>query len=394
MPGNFTRSSAGSHGAPSQLTPASSRGWILVRTTGYVAIFWPILLILAGSNTVIRSAIAPPTAISSQSLVAAPLPSLEQHVQHQASLIRDHLPAYLDFVGTEVLPVMSKNIDQILYDLQGLTDIKPGLFYHGHIDYSIHASGGLDGLMEMNNVVLQYHTLENPLTYIPYWRQELGDLHDRNIDVWLQRINEYNRAISTPGAASAVQYAPLTEYEAVNIAASWDDHRMHNGLASPGLEMLTDMVYLVDGGQQPLYQEAFKNIYRFHSIAFRPEEYIPLDNRTHLEDTFSPFQITFEHNRDCRALLPVFEAASIAGFGYILNANHTYAARQAGLLHGNPSPEMAKLSISLNYAISTLPDDNLIKISTASGDSWIALFAVENYVFAVHGSLDPPPIYY
>jgi hypothetical protein len=61
----------------------------------------------------------------------------------------------------------------------------------------------MDGLMEMNNVVLQYHTLENPLIYIP-----------------------------------------------------------------------SNMVYLIDGGKQPRYQEAFKNIYRFHSIAFSPDGYL------------------------------------------------------------------------------------------------------------------------
>ena len=101
--------------------------------------------------------------------------------------------------------------------------------------------------MEMNNVVLQYLTLENPLIFIPYWKEELRNIHDQNIDSWLERSNEYNRAISTPSAASRVQYTPLTRYEAVHIGLRWDDYLSQNGLVSPGLETLTNMVYLIDG---------------------------------------------------------------------------------------------------------------------------------------------------
>ena len=319
---------------------------------------------------------------------------MEQNVGYQASLIRDHLPAYLDFVGREVLPVMSRNIDEIVYDLKGLTDIRPGLFYHGHIDYSLQVSGGIEGLMDTKNLVLQYHTLENPLTYLPYWRQELGNLHDQDIDAWLERIHEYNQAISTPGATSEVSYTPLTKQEAVDIASRWDDYRRQNGLASPGLEMLTQMVYLVEGGQQPFYQEAFKDVYRFHSIAFSAEGYRYLDNQIHLENTFSPFQITFEHLAKCQVLLPVLEAARAANIGYILNPHNVYAARYLAALHGNASLEMARLSLKLDPLMRSLPDENLVKISTASRDQWIALFVEGDYIFVVSGTLDAPSIFH
>ena len=115
------------------------------------------------------------------------------------------------------------------------------------------------------------------------------------------------------------------------------------------------MVYLLDGGQQPLYQEAFRFIYRFHSIAFSPEGYVQLDNRTHLENTFSPFQINFERIDECRELLPVFEEARADQFGYILNPNNVYVA-QAAYAGSIASPEMAKLSMRLQDAISTLPE--------------------------------------
>jgi hypothetical protein len=105
----------------------------------------------------------------------------------------------------------------------------------------------------------------------------------------------------------------VTIDEATSIAASWDDYRRKNGLASPGLEMLIDMVDLVDGGKQPLYQEAFKNLYRFHSIAFNPEGYLQLDNRAHLENTFSPFQITFEHVASAGRCCPYLRKPGLPG---------------------------------------------------------------------------------
>ena len=391
MSGNFT--------ASSQPTTLSSKAATRVRITRYFTVFSQALVILGGFTTAGKSAFVLPAALNTPSPPTFPSPSVEQNVQYQASLIRADLPVYLDFVSSDVLPVMSKNIDDILYDLHGLTDIRPGLFYHGHIDYSISVSGGIDGLMDMNNVVLQYHTLENPLIYIPYWREELGNIPDQDINAWLERINEYNQAISTPSAASQVEYTPLTEYEAVHIASRWEDYLSQNGLASPGTEMLTNMVYLIDGGRQPLYQESFKEIYRVHSIAFTPHGYLQLDNKTHLENTFSPFQITFESVVECRELLPVFEEARAAGLGYILNLNNEYVAHAAHadsspeLLHGNAGPEMARLSMRLNDAISSLPDDNMIKVSNTPADQQIAFFAAGNYIFAVSGSLDSPSIF-
>jgi len=115
-----------------------------------------------------------------------------------------------------------------------------------------------------------------------------------------------------------------------------------------------------------------------------------------LENTFSPFQINFENIGECRELLPIFEEASAANFGYILNLNNGYVvhAAHAGsgpeLLQGSASPEMAELSMKLNHAISTLSDDNLIKISSIAHDQQIAFFAVGNNIFAVSGSLDSP----
>jgi len=388
LPGSFITSSVGGPDTTSpDLTTPSPKAWTLLRITRYFTILSLTLYIIGSFNPAIRSTAVPPTAIPTRGFISFPEPDVEQNVQYQASLIREYLPAYLYFVGTEVLPVMSKNIDEIVHNLKGLTDIKPGLFYHGHIDYSVSVSGGINGLIEMNNVVLQYHTLENPLIYLPYWRLELSSIHDQNIDAWLGRINEYNRTISTPSAVSGVQYTPLTQFEAVNIASSWDTYRRQNELPSPGLDMLTNMVYLVDGGKQPRYQEAFKNIYRFHSIAFSPEGYLQLDNRTHLENTFSPFQVAFESIGECSELLPVFEDANAAKLGYILNLDNAYVA------HGNASPEMAELSRRLNDAISALPDDNLIKISNTPKDQQIAFFAVGHYIFAVYGSLDSPSIF-
>jgi hypothetical protein len=396
MPRNFVASSEESPNTTPQLLTPPSKPWTLLQISRYFTIFWPVLFILASLNTAIRSAIVPPTTIPSPNLIISPSPSVEQNVQHQAALIRDNLPAYLNFVSTEVLPVMSKNIDEIVQNLQGLTDISPGLFYHGHIDYSVDVSGGIDGLMNMNNVVLQYHTLETPQVYIHYWRQELGNIHDQNINAWLARSNEYNRAISISSTAFGVQYTPLTNTEAVIIASNWDDYRKQNGLASPGVEMLTNMVYLIDGGKQPHYQAAFKTIYRFHSIAFDQAEYLQLDNRTHLENTFSPFQITFETISKCQELLPIFEEAGAANFGYILNPNNVlvaHAARVSSSPEWLQNPEMAQLGLRLNQAISTLPDDNLIKINSTSADQQIAFFIVGNYIFGVYGSLDSPSIF-
>jgi hypothetical protein len=385
MLGNFTTSSV-----ESSDTSPLPKIWSRLRITRYFTLFWPVLFILASFNTAIRSAVVPPTAIPTHSLTISPSPSADQNVQYQVALIRDNLPAYLNFVGTEVLPVMSKNIDEILHNLKGLTDIKPGLFYHGHIDYSVTISGGLDELMNMNNVVLQYHTLETPRFYISYWREELGNIHNENITAWLEKNEEYNRAISTSSSAYGIQYTPLTNDEAVNIASSWDDYLRHSGLDSPGPAMLTDMVYLVDGGKQPHYQQAFKDIYKFHSLAFRPDGYLQLDNRTHLENTFSPFQITFEYVGKCQELLPIFEEASAANFSYIVNLNNMYTAQHSDLLH---NPEMIQLSMKLSEAISALPDDNLIKINSTPSNQQIAYFAVGHYIFAIYGSLNSPSIF-
>ena len=391
MPGSFTTTSTESRDpTASQLSTLSSKPRIPLRVTGYFSILSLALFLLAGFNRGIQSTVVPPTATPTDSLSAFPSTSDQQNVQYNASLLREDLPTYLDFLGSEVLPVMSNNIDEILHNLRGLTDIRPGLFYHGHIDYSIQISGGIDGLMDMHNVVLQYHTLENPIIFIPYWREELRNIHDQNIDAWLERVNEYNRAMSTPSAASEVQFTPLTKDEASNIASSWDDYLRQNGLASPGLERLIDKVYLVDGGKQPLYQEAFQNIYRFHNIAFHSEGYLQLDNRSHLENTFSPFQINFEYIGKCQELLPVFEEASSVQFSYILNLDNIYVTQHPEL---SQDPEMAKLSTRLNDAISTLPDDNLIKISSMPEDRQIAYFVVGNYVFVVHGSLDSPSLF-
>jgi len=391
LPGSFITSSVGGPDTTSpDLTTPSPKAWTLLRITRYFTILSLALYILGSFNPAIRSAAVPPTVIPTRGLISFPAPDVEQNVQYQASLIRENLPAYLYFVGTEVLPVMSKNIDDIVHNLKGLTDIKPGLFYHGHIDYSVSVSGGIDGLMEMNNVVLQYHTLENPLIYIPYWKEELRNLQDKNILGWLKRIDEYQQAMSTPSAASAVQFTPLTAVEAVQIASKWNDYRQQHEIASPGLEMLVNMVYLIDGGKQPLYQEAFKNIYKFHSIAFGPEGYLQLDNRTHLEHTFSPFQIDFVSIGECRDLVPVFEEASAAGFGYILNLENVYVAQQPELMH---APDMVKLYRKLNLAIRDLPDDNLIKINDTPNNQQIAFFAVGNYIFVVYGSLDSPSLF-
>ena len=218
----------------------------------------------------------------------------------------------------------------------------------------------------------------------------MEDTQDPDIQAWLERIKAYQQAMSTPSVASEVQFRPLAPDEAANLASSWDDYRRQNGLASPGLETLLDMIYLIDAGRQPLYQEAFQNIYRFHSIAFGPEGYLQLGNRTHLENTFSPFQITFEHIEKCPGLLPLFEEARAAGFGYILNLDNVYVAQTRDWLRGNVSSDIVILSMKLKRAISTLPDDNLIKISNPPEDQQIAFFAVGNYIFAIAGSLDAP----
>lgn len=374
----------------SQVAAPSSKASALMRITRCFTTFSVALLILASCTGEVKQTVAPPKSIPIYNSINLSSTTAEQNVQYQASLIRDNLPVYLDFIGSEVLPVMSGNIDVILQNLNGLTDISPGQFYHGHIDYSTKISGGIEGLLEMNNLVLQYHTLENPRIFIPYWKEELGDIHDQHIDAWLERVNEYNKAISTPSAASGVQYTPLLAYEAAQIASHWDGYRRQNGLPSPGIEMLTNMVYLVDGGKQPLYQESFKNIYRFHNIAFGPEGYLQLDNASHLENIFSPFQINFEKIDECQELLPVFEAAGAVGFLYIINPDNAYIRQYSGRLQ---DPEMAKLSIRLKDAISHLPDDNMIKISNTPENQQMAFFVSGNYIFAVHGSLDSPPIF-
>ncbi len=363
-----------------------ARSWLWL--TRYFAMLWPILLILVSSNHSLRSAVVHPA--YSHTVITSPSRSVDQNVQYQAALIRDNLPAYLNFVGSQVLPVMSRNVDELLHNLKGLTDIKPGLFYHGHIDYSVFMSGGVDDLMNMQNIVLQYHTLETPRIYISYWRTELGNIHDQKIDAWLARSNAYNQAISASSSAYGIQYTPLTNAEAVAFATSWDTYRRQHGLDSPKPAMLTNMLYLVDGSKQPLYQQAFKDIYKFHSIAFRAEGYVQLNNRTHLENTFSPFQVTFEYAGKCQELLPIFDEARTANFGYILNFNNLYTARYSDSLQ---NPQMASLSQRLNEAISALPDDNLIKLNSTPQDQQIAYFAVGNYIFAIYGSLDSPSIF-
>jgi hypothetical protein len=386
MSGNSTASSAGRQdNPPPHLGPPSPGALTLLRVARYLTPFSFALLILAGFTAVEKSASVQPAIIPVPNAI-----SVEQNVQDNALLLREDLPAYLDFVGGEVLPVMSQNIDDILQDLQGLTDVRPGFFYHGHIDYSTGVPGGLGGLMKMSNVVLQYHTLENPLIYIPYWRNELRNIHDPKIDAWLERVDEYNQAISTPSAVSGIPYTPLQSDEAAQIASSWDAHLRQNSPASPDLEMLIHMVYLIDGGKQPLYQESFQQIYQFHSIAFGPEGLVLLDNRTHLANTFSPFQITFETAGECQELLSVFAEARAAGFSYVLNLENVYIAQHPELLH---DPEMAELSRELDAALSILSDDNMIKISNTSEDQQIAFFAEGNYVFAVSGSLDFPSIF-
>ena len=394
MPGSFVTSSIGT-----QNTSPSSRAWIIWRLAHCVALFSLALFLLACSPPAKRSAVLSRPIPVAYSLTPFPASPVEQIVQYRASLIRENLPAYLDFVGAEVLPVMTNNIDDLLHNLRGLTEVRPGLFYHGHIDYSMSVPGEMDALMKMDNVLLQYHTLENPLIYIPYWREELSNIQDGNVLAWLKRIDEYQQAMSTPSAASAVQFTPLTEVEATQIASKWNDYRQQHEIASPGLEMLVNMVYLIDGGKQPLYQEAFKNIYKFHSIAFGPEGFLQLDNRTHLQNTFSPFQITFEYMGKCQELLPIFEQARITGFGYILNFENRYVAQAADAgsspkwLHGEAGPQMVGLSEKLQRAISLLPADNLIKIGNAPGDQQIAFFAAGNYIFAIDGSLDAPSLF-
>jgi len=391
MHSSLTASSGGSRNTTtSQLPHPSRKAWIPLRVIRTLILFWPALFIPASCTPVIKSSAVLPAVLPAYGSTPINVSSVEQNVQYETSLIQDNLPDYLDFVGSNVLPVMSKNIDEIVHNLKGLTEIKPGLFYHGHIDYSTSVSGGINGLMDMNNVILQYHTLENPLIYIPYWKEELWKTGDWNINAWLDRVNEYNRAIGTPSTASEAQYVPLTESEAVQIASKWDDYLRQNRLASPGPEMLINMVYLIDGGKQPRYQEAFRNIYRFHSIAFLPEGYVQLDNRTHLEHTFSPFQIDFVSMGECRELVPLFDEATAAGFGYILNLKNPYSAQWPDLRH---DPDMAKLNMKLNIAISNLPDGNLIKINDTPDNQQIAFFAVGNYIFVVYGSLDSPPLF-
>lgn len=389
MPSRFTASSTGSqHIETTQPSDPSPKALSVLGITRHCFIFSLALFLIASCTTGTKSFVGPPRrAYIDNSTIPY---NVEQHVQQRASLIQKNLPAYLQFVGRDVIPVMSRNIDELLHEIGGLTDIRPGFFYHGHLSYSTQVSGGIDALMDMNNVILQYHTLENPVIYIPYWREELSRIPEQNISVWLRRVNEFNQAISTPSAASAVHYTPLTESQANQIASTWDQYRRENGLASPGLEMLIQMVYLIDGGRQPLYRESYKIVNRFHSIAFLPEGFVQLDNRTHIANTFSPFQIIFAYAAECPALISIFEEARAAGFSYIVNPANGYAALHPELTHNR---ELLRWSIKLDRAIRALPDDNLIKMSHAVDGQQIAFFAAGNYVFALNGSLDLPSIF-
>ena len=244
--------------------------------------------------------------------------------------------------------------------------------------------------MHINNVILQYHTLGNPPLHTRYWSKELDNIHDPYINSWLNRVNEHDQESSLPSASSYFQHTPLTEYEAGKIALIWEDYLKQNMLPSPGLKMLVNMDYLIEGRKQPPYQEAFKNIYRVHSIAFSPEGYLILNNRTHLESTFSPFQVTFEYIEKCQELMPVFEAARAAGLGYIPNPKNVYVSQHPELLQ---NPEIVTLSTRLNNAIASLADDNMIKISNKITNQQIAFFAAGNYIFAISGSLVSPSIF-
>ena len=83
----------------------------------------------------------------------------------------------------------------------------------------------------MNNVILQYHTLENPPLVKQYWRKELGNIHDLSINAWLDRGNEFIQTTSM--SSPSLSFQPLTEYEAVRIASRWDNYLKHNMLPSP-----------------------------------------------------------------------------------------------------------------------------------------------------------------
>ena len=360
------------------------------RTLRSLIMLWLPLLLLESCTQATTPSAVPPGRDPAPVPISISVNSAEENVTYRASLIQDHLGAYLDFVGSQVLPVMSDNIDRILQDLQGLTDIRPGFFYHGHLDYLTSVPSGMDALMDMNNVIIQYHTLENPLIYILYWREELRRMDDPSVQSWLDRVREYQQVISTPSAASTARFRPLTESEARDIALRWDEYRRQNGLSSPGSEMLTRLVYLVDGGMQPHYQDSFQEINRFHSIAFRSSGYVQLENRTHFVNTFSPFEITFESVGKCQSLMPVFEQAQALGFGYILNIDNLYVAQHPELIQ---DPNMVKLSERLRMMIQDLPDDNLIQVNNPFIHQPIAFFAVGNYIFIVDGSLDSPSIF-
>ena len=117
-----------------QRTTSSSKASTLLRITRYFTIFPLALNFLARITAEVKSFPLPPPVNPTYSPTTLPEFATTQIVQYQASLIRDNLPSYLDFISTEVLPVMCKKINDILYNLQRLTDRRPGFFYHGHID--------------------------------------------------------------------------------------------------------------------------------------------------------------------------------------------------------------------------------------------------------------------
>ena len=109
-------------------TTSSSRALTLLWFARYFTIFPLALALIASISTEGKSSALLPTVIPTYGPAALPPLADTQNVQYRTSLIKDHLPAYLNFVSTEVLLIMSKNIDEILNNLQGLTDIRPDFF--------------------------------------------------------------------------------------------------------------------------------------------------------------------------------------------------------------------------------------------------------------------------